>query len=69
VFSSASGFFSVAVGLSALLGWAFHIEFLKTWSAEPAEPAIVKVSTAICFLLIGVSLTLLRAAAQQSARA
>jgi hypothetical protein len=43
VFSSASGFFSVAVGLSALLGWAFHIEFLKTWSAEPAT---VKVNTA-----------------------
>jgi peptidoglycan/LPS O-acetylase OafA/YrhL len=58
--SAFSGFvclFSIAVGLSALLGWMLHIEALKTWAVGPST---VKVNTAICFILIGVSLALLR---------
>ena len=56
-FVAIASLFSTVVGVSALLGWAFHLEFLKTWAAGPST---VKVNTAICFILIGASLWLQR---------
>jgi len=56
-FATVASLFSIVVGVSALLGWVFHIEFLKNWAAGPST---VKVNTAICFILIGVSLWLQR---------
>jgi PAS domain S-box-containing protein len=56
-FATVASLFSTVVGASALLGWAFHLEFLKTWAAGPST---VKVNTAICFMLIGASLWLQR---------
>jgi PAS domain S-box-containing protein len=56
-FAAAASLFPIIVGTSALLGWALHIEFLKTWAAGPST---VKVNTAICFMLMGVSLWLQR---------
>lgn len=55
--ASAASLFSIAVGGLALLGWVLHIEALKTWAAGPST---VKVNSAISFILIGVSLALLR---------
>jgi hypothetical protein len=57
LFTSATSCFSMAVGLSALAGWVFHVEGLKTWGAAPVT---IKVNTATCFVLIGFSLWLLR---------
>ncbi|MHB8863534.1 MAG: DUF4118 domain-containing protein, partial [Pirellulaceae bacterium] len=43
------------VGLLALLGWTFDIELLKNVRSSATE---MKVNTAICFLLAGISLAL-----------
>ncbi len=56
-FVASASLFSMAVGVSALLGWAFHIEFLKNWAAGPST---LKLNTAVCFILIGASLWLQR---------
>jgi len=62
-FAAGASLFSIVVGISALLGWALHLEFLKTWAAGPST---VKVNTAICFMLMGASLWLQRSGNSQS---
>jgi hypothetical protein len=57
LFASATSAYSMVVGLSGLLGWAFHIGWFLTWGAAPVT---MKPNTAACFVLIGVSLWLLR---------
>ena len=52
-----TSFFSVAVGVLGLVGWTFHIAILK--SVIPGE-IVIKPNTAVCFVLIGFSLWLLR---------
>ena len=56
VFASAASVFSVAVGVSVLGGWTFHIATLITWGlGTPMAP-----NAAGCTMLSGVSLWLLR---------
>jgi PAS domain S-box-containing protein len=62
-FAAASAVFSVAVGVSGLAGWAFDIQSLDTWGAAPVT---MKANTSACFILIGVSLWLLRTNATRS---
>lgn len=57
VFASAASLSSIAVGLSGLCGWAFHIAVLGTWGASRVR---MVANTAACFLLIGLSLWLQR---------
>ena len=57
VFASATAVFSVVVGMSGLAGWTLHIASLNTWGAAPLT---MKANTATCFVLVGVSLWLLR---------
>src|SRR6266849_8771307 len=56
-FAAFASLLSITVGLSGLAGWAFHIPDLDTWGAAPVT---MKVNTSACFVLIGVSLWLLR---------
>ena len=56
-FAAFASLFSAIVGALALVGWGFHVGFLKNWAAGPST---VKINTAICFLLIGASLWLQR---------
>jgi PAS domain S-box-containing protein len=55
--SAAGSMLATAVGISGLAGSAFHIRALVTWGVEPVT---MKVNTALCFVLAGVSLWLLR---------
>ena len=55
--ASASVAFTVIVGLSGLAGWKFHIEALQTWGVAPVK---MVANTSACFLLLGVSLWLLK---------
>jgi PAS domain S-box-containing protein len=55
--AAAASLFSAGVGLSALWGWWFHLEVLKNWL--PGQPS-VRVNAAVCFVLLGVALWLLR---------
>jgi len=57
VFASAASLFSIAVGVSGLCGWAFHITVLGTWGAARVR---MVANTAACFVLIGLSLWLQR---------
>lgn len=57
LFSMAASAFSAAVGISGLIGSALNIRSLVTWGVEPVT---MKVNTAACFLLAGISLWLLR---------
>ena len=57
VFVSISAVFSVVVGLSGLMGWTLHIPSLLTWRAAPVT---MKANSNACFVLMGVSLWLLR---------
>jgi PAS domain S-box-containing protein len=57
VFASVASVFSMAVGLSALAGWAFRIPGLTTWRLSPVK---MVPNTAACFILLGASLWLLR---------
>jgi len=63
VFVSTTAVFSAAVGLSGLAGWSLHIPSLTTWGT--AQVTMVA-NTAACFVLIGVSLWLLRRKDNQS---
>lgn len=65
-FSATASLFSMAVGISGVLGSALHIRFLTTWGVEPVT---MKVNTAACFLLAGVSLWFLRESSPSSSRA
>jgi PAS domain S-box-containing protein len=56
-FTAFTSLFSVAVGLLALIGWAFGIAVLK--SVIPGQ-VIIKPNAAVCLVLIGFSLWLLR---------
>jgi PAS domain S-box-containing protein len=67
LFAAGAAVFPAVVGLSALVGWAFHITVLETWGVTPLKMAP---NTAVCFMLIGVSLWLQRKrGGQPSARA
>jgi PAS domain S-box-containing protein len=55
--ASASAVFTVTVGLSGLAGWKFHIGALQTWGFAPVK---MVANTSACFLLLGVSLWLLK---------
>jgi PAS domain S-box-containing protein len=57
IFASTSAGFSAAVGLSGLAGWKLHIRGLVTWGEAPAT---MTANAAACFLLLGVSLGLLK---------
>ncbi|MGA7755351.1 MAG: CHASE3 domain-containing protein [Candidatus Sulfotelmatobacter sp.] len=57
VFGGAASFFSMMVGSSSLLGWWFDVSILKSWL--PGQPSI-RVNAAICFVLLGIALWLLR---------
>ena len=48
-----SSLFSIAIGLIGLAGWVFKVEILKT-----VLPGLVtmKANTAVCFVLVGLSL-------------
>ncbi len=63
VFASTTAVFSAVVGLSGLAGWSLHIPSLTTWGT--AQVTMVA-NTAACFVLIGVSLWLLRRKDNQS---
>jgi PAS domain S-box-containing protein len=63
IFSSTAAVSSAGVGLSSLAGWIFHIPSLTTWGAAPVT---MVTNTAACFVLIGVSLWLLREKGNQS---
>jgi PAS domain S-box-containing protein len=62
-FASAASLFSISVGLSGLAGWTLHISSFNTWGAAPV---MMVANTAACFLLIGISLWLLRNNRNQS---
>ena len=57
VFASITALFSVLVGVSDLAGWSLHVASLTTWGAAPVT---MVANTAVCFVLIGVSLWLRR---------
>ena len=57
VFASVAGVFSVVIGLLGLAGWAFHNRGLTTWGIAPVR---MVANTAVCLVLIGISLWLLR---------
>jgi PAS domain S-box-containing protein len=61
--TAATALFSAGIGLSALAGWLFHIPSLTTWGAAPVT---MVANTAACFVLVGVSLWLLRERNSQS---
>ena len=63
VFASGASVFSMAIGLSGLSGWVLHLSRLTTWGF-----ALVKMvaNTAACFVLLGVSLWLLRRRTSQT---
>ena len=56
-FVSACSVLAITFGLWVLTGWMLHIQILKT--ILPGQVA-VKANTAICFILIGVALWVLR---------
>lgn len=62
-FAAGASVVTTAVGISALCGWALHIPGLYTWNVAPVT---MKPSTALSFVLIGVSLWLLRKGENQS---
>lgn len=57
VFSAAASLFSIAIGLSALVGWVFGVAILKSWL--PGQPT-VRFNVAVCFVLLGLALFVLR---------
>jgi PAS domain S-box-containing protein len=57
VFASVASVFSVVIGLSGLACWAFHIRGLTTWGIAPVR---MVANTALCLVLIGIPLWLLR---------
>ncbi len=57
VFASVASVFSVAIGLSGLSGWVFHLLRLTTWGFAPVK---MVANTAAGFVLLGGSLWLLR---------
>ena len=61
--SQFSGIFVALVGGAVLIGWMFDVSILK--SIHP-HLAAMKASSALCFMLIGVSLWLFRAEKPQS---
>src|SRR5208337_851551 len=63
IFASTSAVFSAVVGLSGLAGWILRIPSLTTWGT--AQVTMVA-NTAACFVLLGVSLWLLRKKENQS---
>ena len=67
VFASAASVFSIAVGISSMVGWAFHIPGLTTWGLAPVK---MVANTAVCLALLGISLWLRRSQnGQPSSRA
>lgn len=63
IFAAAAAGFSAVVGLSGLAGWILHIPSLTTWGT--AQVTMVA-NTGACFVLLGVSLWLLRKKDNQS---
>ncbi|RCJ37701.1 hypothetical protein A6769_12450 [Nostoc punctiforme NIES-2108] len=57
---------AVFVGSLVLVGWCLGIEVLKR--GFPGSPATMKVNTAVCFVLSGVSLWLFLTAGEQGSR-
>ena len=57
LFVGFASLFSVTVGLLSLVGLTFHIALLK--SAIPGKP-VIKMNAAVCLVLLGLSLWLLR---------
>src|SRR5436190_21666287 len=57
---------AVFVGSLVVVGWCLGIEVLKR--GFPGSPATMKVNTAICFVLCGVSLWLFLKATNQGSR-
>ena len=56
-FAVAASLLSAGVGCSALWGWWFHVEVLKNW--WPGQPSL-RFNAALCYVLLGVALWLLR---------
>ena len=56
IFASSAAAFSALVGSSGLAGWKLHIVALTTWGVAPAS---MVANTALCFLLVSVSLWLM----------
>lgn len=63
VATATAAVFSVGVGTSGLTGWIFQIPSLTNWGAVPVR---MVTNTAACFVLLGVSLWLLREGDNQS---
>jgi PAS domain S-box-containing protein len=63
VFASGASVFSMAIGLSGLSGWVLHLSRLTTWGFAPVK---MVANTAACFVLLGVSLWLLRRRTSQT---
>ncbi|MFZ0146095.1 MAG: PAS domain S-box protein [Candidatus Sulfotelmatobacter sp.] len=57
VFASAASVFSIALGISSMAAWAFHIPGLTTWGLAPVK---MVANTAACFALLGISLWMRR---------
>jgi len=55
IFASAASVFSIAVGVSGLAGWKFHITTLLTWGDPPVR---MVPNAAACLVLLGISLGL-----------
>jgi len=64
VFAPAASLFSVGVGISVLCGWIFRISLLKSWL--PGQ-VTMRVNSAVCFVLLGSALWLLRKQRGQAA--
>ncbi len=53
IFSAAASLFSIATGLSVLLGWVLGNPILKSWLSGQTS---VRVNTAVCLVLLGMTL-------------
>ena len=62
--SATASLFSLGVGLCALAGWTFHNAILKSWL--PGQVS-VRINAAVCFLLLGYALWVLRKQTPDSA--